>query len=70
MEEEFNLLTEQGTWVLEDLPEGHKPIGCWWNYVIKFGPDGTTSQYKACLVTQGFSQIPGIDFNDTFAPTI
>jgi len=28
MEEEFNLLTEQGTWKLEDLPEDCKTIGC------------------------------------------
>ena len=28
MEEEFNLLTKQGTWVLEDLPKGCKAIGC------------------------------------------
>jgi len=24
--------------------------------------------YKACLVAQGFSQIPGINYFDTFAP--
>ena len=28
MVEEFSLLTEQGTWLLEDLPEGRKAIGC------------------------------------------
>ena len=28
MEEEFNLLTNQGTWKLKDLPEGRKAIGC------------------------------------------
>ena len=70
MEEEFNLLTEWDTWVLEDLPKGCKAIGCQWTYVIKMGPDGTISWYKAHLVTQGFSQIPGINFNDTFTPTI
>jgi len=64
MEEEFDLLTEQGTWVLEYLPEGRKAIGCQWTYVIKMGPDGTILRYKARLVAQG------IDFNDTFAPTI
>ena len=38
--------------------------------MIKMGPDGAILRYKARLVAQGFSQIPGIDFNDTFAPTI
>jgi len=28
MEEEFNLLTERGTWKLEDLPKDRKAIRC------------------------------------------
>jgi hypothetical protein len=40
MKEEFNMLMEQGTWVLEHLPEGCKAIGCCWTFVIKFGPNG------------------------------
>jgi hypothetical protein len=70
MKEEFNMLTEQGTWVLEYLPEGHKAIGCRWTFVIKFGPNGEILRFKVCLVAQGFSQIIGIDFNNTFAPKI
>lgn len=70
MEEEFNLPTERGTWALEVLPKGCKAIRCRWTYVIKLGPDGSIIRYKACLIAQRFSQIPGIDFNDTFAPTV
>jgi hypothetical protein len=40
MKEEFNMLMERGTWVLEYLPEGHKAIRCHWTFVIKFGPNG------------------------------
>ena len=32
------------------------------------GPDGQIKCYKACLVAQGFSQVEGIDYNETFAP--
>ena len=70
MKEEYNLLIERGTWVLEDLPDGRKAIGCRWTFVIKLGPNGEILRFKARLVAQGFSQIIGIDFNDTFAPTI
>lgn len=57
-------------WVLEDLPEGRKAIGCRWTYIIKHDSDGNISHYKAHLVAHGFSHIPGIDYNDTFAPTV
>ena len=35
---------------------------------MKMGPDGQIKHYKARLVTQGFSQVKGIDYNETFAP--
>ncbi|TFY74079.1 hypothetical protein EWM64_g9934 [Hericium alpestre] len=39
-----------------------------WVFKIKRDAAGAISKYKARLVAQGFSQIPGIDFTDTFAP--
>ena len=41
-----------------------------WTYVIKFDSDGSITRYKARLVTQGCSQVIGIDYYDTFAPTV
>jgi hypothetical protein len=38
--------------------------------VIKLGLDGSIVQFKAHLVGQGFSQVPSIDFNETFMSTI
>jgi hypothetical protein len=32
--------------------------------------DGSLECYKARLVTKGYSQHPGFDFKETFAPTI
>ena len=32
------------------------------------GPDGSVAKYKARVVAQGFSQVPGRDYLDTFAP--
>jgi len=37
-------------------------------FKTKLDEDGQIERYKARLVTQGFSQIPGVDFDETFAP--
>ena len=37
---------------------------------MKYYSDGSVARYKARLVAQGYSQIPGIDLNEMFAPTV
>ncbi len=39
-------------------------------FKVKYHPDGSVAQYKARLVAQRFSQIHGVDFNETFSPTV
>ena len=47
---------------------GCKVIGYKWVFKTKLDEDGQVERYKAWLVAQGFSQIPGIDFDKTFVP--
>ena len=42
-----------------ELPNGRKPIGNKW-----------VQRYRARLVCLGYTQIPGIDFQDNFAPVV
>ena len=70
MEEEIALLKKCGTWKLVKKPKDQKIIGCRWTYVIRYGPNGEILRYKAYLVAQGYSQIPGLDFSDTYSPTV
>ena len=70
MDTEIAQLRDLGTYSLEPLPPERTPIGCRWVFLIKRDPDGTIIKYKARLVAQGFSQIPGQDFLETYAPVM
>ena len=68
MDEEIDAIERNNTWNLVDLPEDKNCIGVKWIYKTKLNADGDVEKYKAILVAQGFSQQPGIDYNETFAP--
>ena len=67
--EEFVSLIENGTFELVRLPPGRKPIGCRWVFKLKRKADGSVDRYKARLVAKGYSQQPGLEFSQVFAPT-
>lgn len=68
MAEEIHALEGNGTWTLEMLPLGKKPIGCKWVYKIKRKADRSIKSYKARLVAKRYTQIEGLDFHETFTP--
>jgi hypothetical protein len=68
MQEEYDLLMANGTWELNTLPEGRKSIGCKWMFRTKHDASGNIIRYKARLVEKSYSQMTGVDFDETFAP--
>ncbi|GJV17424.1 ribonuclease H-like domain-containing protein, partial [Tanacetum coccineum] len=68
--QEMDALLRNDTWKLVNLPEGRKAIGSKWIYKIKFRSSGEINRYKARLVTQGFGQKEGIDYEETFSPVV
>ena len=52
------------------IPLGSNLITCKWIFVTKWNADGSLNKYKARLVARGFMQVHGLDYFDTFAPTV
>jgi hypothetical protein len=55
-------------WTLVDPPRDVNGIGTKWVFKNKQGQDGEVVRNKAHLVTQGYNQVQGLDFGETFAP--
>ena len=70
MEEEYAALKSNGTWDLVPRPPGANVVTSKWIFTHKFNADGTLSRYKARWVLQGFTQCPGIDYDETFSPVV
>ena len=70
MQTEMEALMRNGTWTLVPRPKNRNVISSKWVLTKKKDAHGVVTRYKARVVARGFSQIPGVDFNETFAPTL
>jgi hypothetical protein len=58
---ELALLKEAGTWSLVNPPTNANIVGSKWVFRTKKDAAGNVVQYKARLIAQGFSQVPGVN---------
>ena len=68
MVEEYDSIFRNSVWEIVPSPEGKSVVGSRWIYKVKQVADGSVEKYKAIFVARGFSQIEGIDYEETFAP--
>ena len=65
---ELEAHAENHTWDIVELPSHKRAIGCRWVFNIK--DNINVPLFKARLVAQGFRQVQGVDYGETFSPVI
>jgi hypothetical protein len=68
MHEELNNFIRKQVWELVERPKNHNVIGTKWVFRNKQDQDGIVVRNKARLVAQGYTQVKGLDFGETYAP--
>lgn len=70
MNEEYDALIKNHTWILVNPPRNQKVIDNRWVFKLKQHLDGSIDRYKARLVVRGFTQEFGVDYQETFSPVV
>jgi hypothetical protein len=68
MAEEYQSIMKNDVWDIVPRPEGKSVVISKWIYKIKHANDGSVEKYKVRFVAREFSQVEGIDYEETFAP--
>ena len=70
MEKELAAMDALGVFEWCFISLGSNLITCKWIFVTKWNANGSLNKYKARLVARGFTQVHGLNYFDTFAPTV
>ena len=68
MNEELDQIEKNETWDLVPRPKNKNIIRTKWVFNNKMNEDGQVIRNKARLVCKGYTQVEGVDFEETFAP--
>ena len=70
MDDEIKIMNNRKVWHLTPPPKNKVIIGNRWVYTVKRDDKGKIARYKARLVAQGFKQIKGDSYDETFSPVV
>lgn len=70
MTDELSALLSNNIWGLVPRLPGANVVTGKWVFKHKFRSDGSLERYKARWILHGFTQRPGVDFDETFSPAV
>jgi hypothetical protein len=68
MVEKYDSIVRNDVWDVVPRPVGKSVVTSRWLYKTKITADGSVEKHKAPFVARGFSQIEGVDYDETSAP--
>ena len=66
----LRILQSNRIWILVPRLANTNIVGSKWVFRTKYLSDGSIERLKARLVVKGYTQVPGLDYTDTFSPVI
>ena len=70
MQDELNEFKRHNVWTLVPRPSDKTIVGTRWVFRNKRDTEGIIIRNKARLVAQGFTQLEGLDYDETFASVV
>eukprot|EP00253_Pinus_taeda_P020612 PITA_20612 len=67
MQEEYSSIMKNDVWEVVPRPESKSLVTSRWLYKVKHAADGSIEKLKVRFVARGFSQVEGVDYEDSFA---
>ena len=68
MVEEYDSIIRNSAWEVVPRLVTKSVVGSRWICKVKQATDGSVEKYKARFATRGFSQVEGIDYEETSTP--
>ena len=78
IEKELVSLSEMNTWekvdertlTTDNRKAYHQAVGSKWVLKVKYDEEGKVDRFKARLVAKGYSQVEGLNYHETYSPTL
>lgn len=67
MVEEYESIVKNSVWEVVPRPGNKSIVGSRWIFKVKHAADKSIENYKARFLAKGYSQVEGIDYDETFS---